>query len=222
METLKKICSGLRNDEITWYQASEMLESYIRLHSSMPNLSKFNWFKYVSLDRFSINNPLHGVFFENGYKIACNGYVILKLKNSYSKDVEGKIIDKNGAIIDSKYVNYKSVLPIINKNDKEVLIDIKILKNKVRESKMNKKVLQIKDKNELIIKIHNQYYITNHVELMVNAYDKIKNPKIYFKSQDFNDEPKNIFIVGDNGVFLLMSMFKETILESSDYNIVEY
>lgn len=221
METLKKICSGLRNDEITSYQASKMLEAYIRLHSSMPNLSKFNWFKYVSY-RFSTNNPLRGVFFENGYKIACNGYTILKLKNSYSKDVEGKIIDKNGAIIDSRYVNYKSVLPIINKEDKEIFIDMGILKTKVRESKMNKKVLQIKDKNKLIIKINNQYYRTIRVELMVNAYDNIENPKIYFKSQDFNDEPKNIFIVGDNGVFFLMAMFKETILESSDYNIVEY
>lgn len=222
METLKKICSGLRNDEITSYQASKMLEAYIRLHSSMPSLSKFDFFKYVNSNKCSKDHPLNGVYFEDGYKIACNGHAILKLKDDYSKEFEGQIIRENGEFIDSKYVNYKSVLPTIEKNDEEVLIDINKLSEKVVESKMNKKVLQIKDKDTMVIKIYDQFYKTYHIELLVNAYKKLENPKVYMKMGNYDNTIKNIVIKGDNGIFMLMAMLGESVRSSNAYNIVEY
>lgn len=60
-----------------------------------------------------------GVYYENGFAVATNGRVLIKLKTNYPSEYEGKIINpSNGKEIDGQFPNYKKVFP-----KKEYLVD---------------------------------------------------------------------------------------------------
>lgn len=60
-----------------------------------------------------------GVYYENGFAVATNGRVLIKLKTNYPSEYEGKIINpSNGKEIDGQFPNYKKVFP-----KKEDLVD---------------------------------------------------------------------------------------------------
>ena len=60
-----------------------------------------------------------GVYYENGFAVATDGRVLIKLKTNYPSEYEGKIINpSNGKEIDGQFPNYKKVFP-----KKENLVD---------------------------------------------------------------------------------------------------
>lgn len=60
-----------------------------------------------------------GVYYENGFAVATDGRVLIKLKTNYPSEYEGKIINpSNGKEIDGLFPNYKKVFP-----KKENLVD---------------------------------------------------------------------------------------------------
>jgi hypothetical protein len=74
---------------------------------------KLNLYNYVSSDK---NKPiLHGVFHEDGYQIATDGNIMVKVKSDYPDAHEKKVLDKEGDILDilwnhRPYVNYQAVI----------------------------------------------------------------------------------------------------------------
>lgn len=74
---------------------------------------KLNLYNYVSKDK---NKPiLHGVFHEEGYQIATDGQIMVKVKSDYPDAHEKKVLDKKGEILDilwldRPYVNYQAVI----------------------------------------------------------------------------------------------------------------
>lgn len=54
-----------------------------------------------------------GVLYESGKIIATDSEILITYNNDYNPDLEGKIIDKQGAIIDAQFPNWKMVIPIM-------------------------------------------------------------------------------------------------------------
>lgn len=74
---------------------------------------KLNLYKYVSTDK--LKPVLQGVFHEDGYQIATDRMLMVKVKSDYSDTLEKKVLDKKGEIINATYlekpyVNYQHVI----------------------------------------------------------------------------------------------------------------
>lgn len=69
-------------------------------------------YKFVLRDKKSQRNELNGVYYKDGYAYASDGYVLIKLKMKYPAKYEGKIIDKDGNVIEGNYPNAEDVLQI--------------------------------------------------------------------------------------------------------------
>ena len=69
---------------------------------------KLNLYNYVSSDK---NKPiLHGVFHEEGYQVATDGSIMVRLKSDYPDAHEMKVVGKKGEIIGESYCNYTAVI----------------------------------------------------------------------------------------------------------------
>lgn len=69
---------------------------------------KLNLYNYVSSDKNKF--ILHGVFHEDGYQIATDGAIMVKVKSDYPDAHEKKVLDKKGEIINTPYINYQAVI----------------------------------------------------------------------------------------------------------------
>lgn len=59
----------------------------------------------------SLRKGLTGVYHKDGYKQASNGFVYVQLKEDYPKQYEGKVVYKDGTVINADPPKYQNVLP---------------------------------------------------------------------------------------------------------------
>lgn len=103
---------------------------------------KLNLYKYVSTDK---RKPaLQGVFHEDGYQIATNSMIMIKVKSDYPDTVEKKVLGKKGKIINAPYVKYQSVInSMLGRDSESYPLEgdlLKSLKRDFQEWKKQKKV----------------------------------------------------------------------------------
>lgn len=79
------------------------------LSNELQKKSKFNPYNYVSKDE--LRPAITGVFHSNGYKVATNTHILIAYTDDYNDDLESKIVNKKGAIIDARYPNWEAVIP---------------------------------------------------------------------------------------------------------------
>lgn len=79
------------------------------LSNELQKKSKFNPYNYVSKDKW--RPAMTGVLHSNGYKVATNTHLLIAYKDDYNPDLESKIVNKKGAIIDARYPNWEVVIP---------------------------------------------------------------------------------------------------------------
>ena len=137
---------------------------------------------------------LNGVFHQNGYKVATDGLVLLAVKDTYSEELEGKVIDKDGNIIADNYPNWRSV---VAKSNNMALVNLH-----VNEFKDWLKQVRVKWNNP---KGFSPYWLVslNGVFFYAERYDKlIKGAKalgtevVYIKK---NNNTATVKIVTDKG-----------------------
>lgn len=81
----------------------------LRIEQSQAK-GKFDYFKYVYK---GLERPIMtGVFHDNGFKVASDAHILIAFKDDYDvSELEGKVVGKDGAFIDGKYPNWRSVIP---------------------------------------------------------------------------------------------------------------
>lgn len=87
--------------------------------SNAPKAKRPDPFQFVWSDKKDTNHrPLEGVYHGNGMIVATDARVLLAIKSDYPAELEGKITDKQGQVIEHKYPNWeilfdrKKVLPV--------------------------------------------------------------------------------------------------------------
>ena len=121
----------------------KLLSDFLRANTIAKN-EKFDLSKYVRNPKEETQKSITGIFHENGFRIATNGYILCVVDDDYPAEYEGKIISPKGEIIDETYPKWQYVLP----NDKELkktiftknAADI-ISKNK-RRRKLQKQIIR--------------------------------------------------------------------------------
>lgn len=111
LENLKK----LLQDSSVPDSAKDVIISFISANTGSTPPS-FNLFSFTA-NSSSSSQSIKGVFYEKGFAIATNAYILIRLLWNYPKEHEGKIVDKNGNIIDASYPNYKVILPSYDKKN---------------------------------------------------------------------------------------------------------
>ncbi len=134
---------------------------------------EFNPYKYV--DKENIYPRLDGVLHQRGYKVATNGCILIRYKCDYPQQFEGKVIGKNGKIVNDWFPNWKNAIPK-DYLDYSVQIDLdidKILRwRRLRMLRMKSK------KRKYLVKIENTYF---DLRLLALAAEFMK----YFGTQKF-------------------------------------
>lgn len=105
--------------------------------------------KIVSKD--SLRPNIIGVYYENGYVVATDDYKLIALKQDYDKNLEGKIINKNGFVIDLEYPDWKRVVPNLDGVEKitydvdYLIIQLQTISNIYKIAGLGIKYLLFKD-----------------------------------------------------------------------------
>ena len=69
----------------------------------------------------AIDRPvLQGFLFEKGSVIATDAHILAIISMDYPKENEGKIIDKQGKIIDGNFPNYKKIMPDLSADYRKI------------------------------------------------------------------------------------------------------
>ena len=76
---------------------------------------KFDYYKYV--DKDGTRPVMTGVYHDDGFKVASDAHILVAFKDDYDvSELEGKVVGKDGAFIDGKYPNWRSVIPDFTSN----------------------------------------------------------------------------------------------------------
>jgi hypothetical protein len=93
-----------------------LLGDFLRANTIAKN-EKFDLSKFVKNPKDDTTNiSVTGIYHENGFRIATNGYILCVVDNDYPDEYEGKIISLNGEIIEGNFPKWQSILP----NDEEL------------------------------------------------------------------------------------------------------
>lgn len=114
----KKLIYDLRNlvslQNITHQEILQKIDSILLCESNESKLSKFNLYDFTKKGKFtkSLHPVYHAVFNIGGYKYATDGRILIKAKATYSEDIEGKGVLKDGTILSDDYrpPRYASIL----------------------------------------------------------------------------------------------------------------
>ena len=81
----------------------------LRIELSQAN-GKFDYYEYMSKE---LARPIMtGVFHDNGFKVASDAHILIAFKDDYDvSELEGRVVGKDGAFIEGKYPNWRSVIP---------------------------------------------------------------------------------------------------------------
>ena len=188
---------------------AEQLENYIRKNTIVKGAGKFNLFKYISKDDYRL--ALNGIYCGEGYKVATNSYILVYIKEDYAPELESKVVAKDGSLTNSKFPNWKSVIPSTLKSYEPTNIDFAKIKSSIKQSKLNKKI-EKKDKENCLIKIKNLYFKTYLLELFILAAENLGVDKMYLRTD------KAVIRNTNNEGCLLMA---KTIDDESQFNIIE-
>lgn len=149
----------------------------LRIEQSQAN-GKFDYYKYVSKE---LARPIMtGVFHDNGFKVASDAHILIAFKDDYDvSELEGKVVGKDGAFIEGKYPQWRSVIPDFTskKHDyrtETVKIDFDKWAEFMKTYKADKKLNQ----ERIWVKIGEQIYKVDMFNLLTIAMKRIGTDEI--------------------------------------------
>ena len=130
---LSEIYNGL-NENLT-IEGIELLKEktrqIIRIESRNVSKGKFSWYDYIANDK--LRPVMNGVYYDQSYKVASDGHILLAVKEPYDESLEGKIEAKDGSFIEGRYPNWRSVLPYDTEGCRQFEINESLFYDKVKD-----------------------------------------------------------------------------------------
>jgi len=134
-------------------QAADLLRRF--LMSNAKTNVKFDFYNYVA--RNSLRPAMTGVFYENGFKIATDGHILIALSNQeYPPEIEGCVIDKKANKINERFVNWRRVVPAEHTMNVMSVLDIDKIKEAV---KIDKQIMKERNEKRVAVKLGESYFL---------------------------------------------------------------
>lgn len=108
MKHLQKMYERCTDDMVYF---KELIEAIIRLESESTTKSKFKIWDFVRSD--TIRPAMCCVFHDSGFKVASDSHILIALKEEYAPELEGRLMKKDGVLLDedTKYPKWRDVIP---------------------------------------------------------------------------------------------------------------
>lgn len=134
---------------------------------------------------------LIGVYHDPNYKmaVASDGRILVATKTDYDPKFAGKIVDKYGDEIESKFPNWTMVIPSsLSKYKTEISLDPAMYRRAIKEGKAWRK--SQRERGKTFVKIHHKFYADAEIMLLASAYTEkligADNRHImYYRDDDF-------------------------------------
>lgn len=183
----------------------------LRIEQSQAK-GKFDYYKFVSKDE--LRQVLTGVYHDYGFKVATDAFILVAIKDEYDEsELEGKVVGKDGAFIDGKYPNWRSVIPDFTSNKhgyrtETVKIDFDKWMKFMQMYKADKKLNQEK----MWVKVGSQYYNVILFNLLTIAMRRLGVNEITNSWTQYGPTA-GVCNGSDGSIALLMPTFRRDIKE---------
>lgn len=187
--------------------ARELLQQFLRANMT-ANIGNFNIMAFVGKDPY--RPAANGVFHEGGYKVATDHIVLCRVRAEYEPDLEGKIVDKNGAILNENYPKWRSVVPDTGNEGRELSLNLDKLRAISKTLALREKEDRAANGSKIIIGDYEGWWCKRNVlDRLIRFAGHLKDFKAWIRDIGGN---KNIMLVlknSDGEIGLFMGMDKE-------------
>lgn len=219
-DLIKLISSDVRiSKDVQEYLICDLKE-ILACEAHETKWGKLDMYKYTSTDKF---RPLMmGVHYQDGWQVATDSKILIKLKGKYNESYEGKTIGKDGSEIVGNYPHYDNVMPQNIDNWEEVTINYDALAEVIKRAKIHKKLYgEYKSQCNHLLKVGSQFYSVWLFEKFAKAL-KANNINTFYA----NDKCSQACCKNENIEILMMAMFireddMEVYLNDESYFIEE-
>lgn len=128
--------TDLSNAKEDILKALDHIRAAIFIETPAPK-GAFNIYDYTHTDD-KLRPVMCGVFHDGGYKVASDTNVLVAYKDSYEPEKEGKIIGKDGRVIDGKYPKWRTVIPCMEESERTEIDTAKVYEILKEERAANK------------------------------------------------------------------------------------
>ena len=188
-------------------QTVEDIHNFVKLQifeNTNVKTAKFNIFNYC--EKKDILRPsFKGVFHDKGQRVATDAHQIAVIKSDYPQEYEGKIIDKEGKVLDYNFPNYGDVLPKLNSELTEISLDIDEIKSQFKQYKAFKKIDKYGENPHFKFNLNDTYF---NIELLFEKavpFLEYSSGKVYLTGH----KKPQLYIVNSNGdKYLQMPILK--------------
>lgn len=132
-----KLIQLLTGDEAQKHVVQE-LQAILACEANEVKFGRLDLYKFTAKD--DLRPSICGVYHDNGWQVATNGHMVIAVKQSYAEEREGKIIAKDGSVIEDRYPNWRAVIPAYTNEYKTFRMDMAELSEALRKAKAHTKV----------------------------------------------------------------------------------
>lgn len=141
LDLRSKINAYFDVDERTRQSFITLIDEALVCEATEVKLGKLDLFDLC--DKSGLRTVLEGIAHLNGYQYVSDTIILVKLKSEYSSELEGRVMRKDGSLIDEKLYarlpNYESVIPEITSEYTEFYLDFGKLTDIIKRAKVHKK-----------------------------------------------------------------------------------
>ena len=83
-------------------EIERLIKQFILSNQEMMN-KRFDIYDYCA-PKADIHDALKGVYHSNGFKVVTDSHLLIKVKEGYNSEYEGKIIDKKGLLLKPNFL----------------------------------------------------------------------------------------------------------------------
>jgi len=160
---------------------------------------------YGCCSKDGLKPVFNGLFHDRGNIVATDGHVLVSIKSDYDNDLEGKIIGKDGKVIEGRFPSWEQVIP---SETKEIDVDAEMLFKAVKNIKT------VKFAEMSVIDIKGYLFQAKMIHKVLN----VRRNGIRFSISESGYSPV-MKIEGENFVAIVMGMLDGETIEENKKNI---
>lgn len=190
-----------------WGHVVQELQGILVCEANDVKLGKLDLYKFTAKD--DLRPVLTGVHHSEGWQVATDGHMLIACKQDYAEEKEGQIVAKDGKVIEGRYPNWRSVIPVMNDEWKTFRLNTTELSAAMRQIKVHTKVY---GKGSCMISIEDKVWLDpNMFQLFATAMKEAGVDTLRYHS-----ETRGIVVVTDTMQLLLMPKWPPTEEELAD------
>ena len=203
------------NDERTRQSFIALIDEALVCEATEVKLGILDLFDLC--DKSKLRPVLEGIAHLNGYQYVSDTKIIVKLKSEYSSELEGRVMRKDGSLIDEKLYarlpNYESTIPEITSEYQEIKVDFGKLTDIIKRAKVHKKTHG--KAHRAIVEFNNTWVDLYYFEKFAKILKEHGFTSFYWK------DPTSPIVAKQDDVFAVILMPMHKVEDPEEYWFIE-